>query len=311
MATFDTITVNWNAGHQLRAVLESVANSDLQQHQLLRFVVVDNASSDQSSDNLEDLGLPLHLIHNEKNLGFGTACNQGASQSNADYLIFLNPDLRVENDTLAQLITFLEEPSNSHIGVVGGQLFNENGTVITQTCANFLRPKHVLYDALGLSALFPQYFSGLKMANWDHKDSRQVDHVIGALYCVRRRLFENVTGFDEDFFMYLEDLDLSLRLNKADGSAYYLTSARGFHKGGGTSEQIKAKRLALSLQSRIRYARKHFTFLQFLFVIFLTLFIEPFPRLILAIVRRSLDDVKHTIQGYLLLYGYLLKDLIR
>jgi GT2 family glycosyltransferase len=85
-----------------------------------------------------------------------------------------------------------------------------------------------------------------------------VDHVIGAFFCVRRELFEDLGGFDERFFVYLEDLDFSLRARKTGRTAYYLADAAAFHKGGGTSEQVKAHRLFYSLRSRLLYAFKHF-----------------------------------------------------
>ena len=98
---------------------------------------------------------------------------------------------------------------------------------------------------LGLSRLSP-HFPGLFMRDWAHGDSRPVDHVMGAFTLMRRSLFDSLLGFDERFFMYLEDLDFSLRAGRAGWRSFYLAEARVYHKSGGTSEQIKGRRAVLS-----------------------------------------------------------------
>lgn len=305
MATLDIVIVNWNAGTQLRTVLESIQNSDLSQHLCTRVVVVDNASVDGSVDQLDGFDLPLAFISNDTNLGFGVACNQGAAKSQADYLLFLNPDIRLEKRAIAEMLTFMDDLSNQHIGVVGGQLLDVQGKV-SRSCDRFLSPMRSLYDAFGLSILMPNYFPGMSLTDWDHEDDRPVDVPMGAMYCMRRSLFEELGGFDERFFMYMEDMDLSLRALQAGYKSYYYTKARAFHKGGGTTDQIKARRLALILHSRLIYVKKHFGLWQLAFIAILTLGIEPFTRLIFSLVlRRSLADAGHVLRGYGLLWKRL------
>ena len=137
--------------------------------------------------------------------------------------------------------------------------------------------------------------------------SRPVDHVIGAFYLIRRPLFEQLGGFDERFFVYLEDLDLSARVHRAGHGIAYLAEAVGLHHGGGTSEQVKPQRLAYALESRIVYAFKHFTTISALAVAIVTLGIEPFPRLLRAIRRRSLTDARETGRGFMLLWRRVLR----
>jgi GT2 family glycosyltransferase len=139
------------------------------------------------------------------------------------------------------------------------------------------------------------------MMDWDHKETRVVDHVIGAFFLIRRGVFWSVGGFDERFFLYLEDLDLSLRLRQAGYSAVFLAEARAFHEGGGTSSTVKATRLYYSLHSRLQYAFKHFTALGALIVLLSTLLVEPCTRIVLALARASWADAVNTIRGYLML----------
>ena len=126
--------------------------------------------------------------------------------------------------------------------------------------------------------------------------------MIGAFFLVRRSMFEELGGFDERFFVYLEDLDFSFRARQAVWRSYYLADARAYHKGGGSSEQAKATRMFYSLRSRILYGYKHFGWFSATFLAVGTLFIEPFSRLALAIGLRSGREAKETIKGYAMLW---------
>ncbi len=300
--SLDIIIVNWNAGQQLRECLQSIAAADRRGFELLRVVVVDNASVDGSLDGIENLRLPLTLIRNNENRGFAAACNQGARGSKADYLLFLNPDTRLFEGSLRGPMEFMEQPDNRGIGIVGPQIIDEAGQ-ISRTCARFPTLFRFYVQMLGLNRLFPHFIPGYLMTDWDHRESIEVDHVIGAFFLVRRPLFEMLGGFDERFFVYLEDLDFSYRARQAGWRSFYLTGAQVFHKGGGTSEQIRAKRLFYSLRSRVLYGYKHFGRWGGTVLLLGTLLIEPLSRLTLAAVRRSGRDMAETLQAYRMLLG--------
>ena len=144
------------------------------------------------------------------------------------------------------------------------------------------------------------------MDEWDHQDNRSVEHVIGAFYCIRRELFETLNGFDEQFFVYLEDLDLSYRAHQLGWQSYYLATAKTFHKGGGTTESIKGQRLAMFLQSRIKYVFKHLPFWQAILIVIMTLFIESLTRIGFALIRGRISEVSNTLEGYLILLRRLI-----
>lgn len=299
----DIVIVNWNSGRWLDRCVSSIecyGKNDVD-----KVVIVDNGSSD-GSDAVSRAGLALDIVHTGRNLGFGRACNLGARRGRAPYILFLNPDAALLPDTLYTAINFMEQPENVGVGVCGAKLIEEDGAV-QRHCALFPTPSVLLAAASGLATLFPKLVPGLHDRDFDHLSSRPVDHVIGAFYLIRRHLFERLGGFDEQFFVYLEDLDLSARVHHAGYGIFYLAEAVGLHRGGGTSEQVKPQRLAYALESRIVYAFKHFAVVSALAVAIVTLCVEPFPRLLRAVRRRSLTDAKETGRGFVLLWGRVLR----
>lgn len=304
MSTVDVVIVNWNSREHLRRCLESVASSSQNAFKFGRVVVVDNASTDSSMEGLSFPGIPLTTIQNSDNRGFATACNQGANGSQSDYLLFLNPDVRLEPESLGNPILFLEEPANSKFAICSIQLLDSERR-INRTCAKFPSPKSLISQMLGLDRIFPRWVPGHFLPYAEHLQSREVDQVIGAFLVVRRKVFESLSGFDTRFFVYFEDMDLSYRAFFSGWHSYYLTGSRAHHKGGGCSEQVRALRLYYSLRSRILYSFKHFGSTSAIAVLLCTLLIEPLSRLALAIVHNSLKEIEVTIQGYVMLWKSL------
>ena len=293
--------MNWNASGQLRDCLESIVSADRYDVILERVVVVDNASHDGSADGLDDIGLPLQLIRNPTNRGFGVACNQGTCGGNSDYILFLNPDTRLFGPSLSRPLRFMEQPENQHVGICGVQLVDERG-VVRRSCSRFPTPGILLAWLLGLSHLFPAWFRSHEMREWDHSESRRVDQVIGAFFLIRRTVFEELEGFDQRFFVYFEEVDLSYRALQSGWFSFYLADVQAFHKGGGTSDQVKAARLFYSMRSRILYVFKHFSVSAALVLTLGTLIIEPIVRLASLAARGSVRGVRDTLKGYAMLW---------
>ena len=295
--------VNWNGGEQLQRCVASIAHANWSAVALSDVVIVDNASSDGSVDLLRPpSGCPTRVIRNAENTGFGAACNQAARNIDADFLLFLNPDAVLEPESIPAAVAWLSEPAHATTGVVGIQLVDEAGRV-SRSCARFPTPRTMISKILGLDRLMPSLFPGYVMEDWDHRDSRDVDHVIGAFYLVRAEMFRMLRGFDETFFVYFEDLDFSLRSRQAGFGSYYLSTVRAFHKGGGTSGKIKSRRLFYSLRSRMQYARKHFSKPGAAAVTFCTLILEPGVRMLACLVGRSPTGLRETMSAYRMLWG--------
>ena len=301
MPKLSIIIVNWNSGPQLRACLTSIAAAGKGGLDLLPVVVVDNASSDTSLEGIENLGVSVHIVRNSRNRGFAAACNQGAAESRADYLLFLNPDTILYPASLASPVEFMERHENLDIGIVGIQLVDDAGEV-SRTCARFPTVSGIFARMIGLDRLLPARFPSHFISEWDHSASRYVDEVIGAFFLVRHSYFEILGGFDERFFVYFEELDFSLRARQSGWRSFYLADARAYHKGGGTSEQVKAMRLFYFLRSRILYGYKHFGRLTATALTIGTLLLEPLPRLFVGAARCSGKDIAETLLGYLCLW---------
>jgi N-acetylglucosaminyl-diphospho-decaprenol L-rhamnosyltransferase len=125
---------------------------------------------------------------------------------------------------------------------------------------------------------------------------------MGAFFLIRRSLFEELDGFDEQFFVYLEDVDLSLRAHRAGWRSFYLADAKAYHKRGGTSERVKPLRLFYSFRSRILYAYKHFGPASATSLTLATLFLEPRTRSLWSLLRLAFRELSETLQAYSLLW---------
>ena len=298
----DIVIVNWNAGSQLEIVVNSI--SSYHGGFVDSVIIVDNDSADNSLDIIKSklLTYPFNvrIARNDKNIGFGAACNQGAILSNSEFLLFLNPDAQLYKNSLEEPVKFLTHAENADVGIVGIQLLDQNG-IISMSCSRFPSLTTFAAQAIGLNRIPLFSAMSLHMSDWKHDTTRQVDHVIGAFYFIRRPLFQSLGGFDERFFVYLEDLDLSLRASKIGFKSFFLADTRAFHSGGGTSQQVQAHRLFYSLRSRILYGFKHFSKWKAWALMFVTLAIEPVTRTVFAAIS-GCEGISNTWRGYCMLY---------
>jgi N-acetylglucosaminyl-diphospho-decaprenol L-rhamnosyltransferase len=293
--TIQVVIVNWNAGTLLADCLQSFEAVAEDKATLSRVTVVDNNSTDNSLAGLPELAgnLPLQIIRNDGNIGFGAACNQGARGSTADFLLFLNPDTRLTAGSLEAPAQFLMDPHNGAVGIVGIQLIDPQGKV-ARNCARRPTARSMIGQSLGLDRcgffIFPQHF----MVEWDHGDTRAVGQVMGAFFFLRRTLFEKLGGFDERFFVYYEDLDFAMRARELGATSVYLATARAFHRGLGTTERVKDIAQFYNWRSRVLFAFKHFGVAGGTAVLIATAAIEPPLRVLvlLALGRpREIGDV--------------------
>lgn len=283
-ADIDIVIVNWNAGYMLRDCVQTVL--DTAEELVGNIIIVDNGSNDHSLRHLP-CDPRIRTVRAGENLGFARACNLGASKLSGRFILFLNPDTRLHPRALVNVRSFMDSATGKTVGVCGIQLRCDDGAIQLHT-TEFPGPLDI-------------YQVSLFRTRFDHRTDRVVSHVIGAFYFIRRDLFVRLSGFDERFFLYFEDLDLSLRVKRSGWLVYYLASAQAYHKGGGTSDGIKARRLFYSQSSRLEYARKHFSFAGFIIVVMTTFLIEPVLRFIRALLNRSWAQARETLGAYRLL----------
>ena len=299
MACVDIVIVNWNAGRHLRDCVDSVIQHG---HSLVsKIIVVDNGSTDGSENAVEGLH-DVILIRTAANLGFAKACNLGAAHASCEFLLFLNPDARLFPGSLAKALDYTQRPESAKVGIYGVQLFDEEGHV-ARSCSRFPSASGFVAHAIGLDRIFPTL--GHFMSDWDHVTTREVDQVIGAFFLVRRDVFKALNGFDERFFVYFEEVDFSYRAKQRGWSSVYFADARAFHAGGGTSRQVKAKRLFYSLRSRILYVFKHFSLFAAAVTLLTTLLVEPVTRSVRALGSCSWMSLMETWAAYGMLFRWL------
>lgn len=182
-------------------------------------IVVDNASADGSAAMVRNNFRNVVLVENKKNVGFSKGNNIGAKKARGEYLLSLNSDTEVQDDGLSGMIAFLE--AHPAVGILGGRLKNTDGSL--QKSAG------VFYN---LSNLFLMLFGGERVGILRKSPSRimQVDWVSGAFMMIRKELFEKLKGFDEHFFMYMEDMEICFRAKKFGFSTYFYPNVNVLHK---------------------------------------------------------------------------------
>ena len=309
----DIIIVNWNAGDQLYHCLNSIAEVNsfhTNQTEISNVIVVDNASIDESLNKINKISLPLQVICNSSNRGFAAACNQGAITTTSDYILFLNPDTVLFDQSINISIDFMEKPENRKIGICGIQLVDELGKT-SFTCSRFPSTQRIIGTAFGLQRLFPSLINKQLMVDWDHHEDREVDQVMGAFFLIRRDLFIKLNGFDERFFVYYEEVDLALRAKQEGWSSHFISSAQAFHKGGGTTENVQGIALFYYLRSRILYCYKHFDFLPATLALIVTFTVELISRLLRAFFSLSIKQVMSVLEAYHKLYVWIISSMLK
>ncbi len=292
----DIVIVNWNSGKLINSCIKSILKH--QDNVIKKIIVVDNGSTDGSDSSLEDFPL-VTLIRAKDNLGFAKACNLGAQYTTNDFILFLNPDTVIYPDTFTKVLNFMSEPNQQTFGICGIKLIDEEKKVLRH-CSRVPQPNSFIFHALGLDRVFPKL--GYVMDEWDHLTTQEVDHVIGAFYLVRRFVFEKLNGFDERFFVYLEDIDFSARAQKNGWGCIYFSEAHAHHLCGGSSKKVKSKRLFYSVRSRLLYSLKHFSLFDSAKIFIVSIIFEPLTRAIWAVRLMSFESLKESIFAY----GYLL-----
>ena len=221
-------------------------------------VVVDNASTDGSATAIAERFPQVTLIALDENLGFARACNLGAERSSGEQILLLNPDTIVRPGAIAAISRDLD--AHPEAGILGGRTFDENGALNPTSCWGRPTPWSLLCMGIGLSSLFrgSRLFDPEALGGWERDDEREVDIVTGCLLLIRRDLWEELGGFDGDFFMYGEDADLSLRA-RALGARPRLCPAAEIVHVMGASERIRADKMVRLFRAKARLFLKHWT----------------------------------------------------
>ena len=241
------IVVNWNAGKHLAQCVAALIN---QRGIDLNVIVVDNASSDNSLEALETYGDCVRVIQTGENLGFGRAVNRGVSVSHSAIVVAMNPDVVLQPDAVNTMVKFLNAHAN--VGMVGPKLKDADEQILA-SCGEAPRLRDEICRKFLLHLIFPL----LKFRRRSPSKPEAVAWVTGACFAVRRRVLDAVNGLDEAIFMYYEDVDLGLSINRAGWQVMYLPHAEGIHIGGESSKQALTRMLVVSEASYAYFIAKH------------------------------------------------------
>ena len=296
MTGIGVVVVNWNSGSHIARSVAALQQAVQSGAEIGALIIVDNASWDASLDFELPTSFRVEIVRSARNLGFAAACNKGAALCTEPYLLFLNPDVEVEPETLGAATRHLAEDSAASIGIVGVRLMDTNGGT-QRSCARLPTPARLIGQALGLDHVAPWLVSPHFMTDWDHDETRKVGQVMGAFMLMRRSDFVRLGGFDERFFLYMEDVDLAVRAAAQGQASLFVHDASARHQGGGTTSAIPDIRLFYGMRSRILYARKHFGWVGRYGVEAAILAGEPVVRLVGALARGRWSEARATLSA--------------
>ncbi|HYM20924.1 MAG TPA: glycosyltransferase [Candidatus Kapabacteria bacterium] len=252
------IIVNYNVREFLRGALESVRRSLAFGGLAGEIFVVDNASRDGSAEMVRASFPDVRLIALEENLGFGKANNIAMKQAQGDYLLILNPDTIVGEDTLRAMTDFMRVHPDA--GVSGCKLLNADGSFQISCRRGFPTPWASFTKLFGLSSFFPNSprFAQYNLTYLSTDETYEIDALAGAFMMISRAAYEKTSGFDEDYFMYGEDIDLCYRIKQAGFKVYYVHSTSTVHFKGESTRRSVINEVQVFYEAMHIFVRKHY-----------------------------------------------------
>jgi len=221
-------------------------------------IVVDNNSSDNSIEYLTAKFPAVKYITNKENTGFAKACNQGLQQAKGSYILFLNPDTIIPEDCFTKCVSFFE--ANKDAGAIGIKMLDGSGKFLKESKRSFPSPSTSLYKLFGLAKLFPRskIFSRYHLGHLNENVNNEVDVLAGAFMMIKREVLDKVGGFDETFFMYGEDVDLSYRIQKAGFKNHYFAESSIIHFKGESTRKGSMNYVRMFYNAMSIFVRKHY-----------------------------------------------------
>jgi len=221
-------------------------------------IVIDNNSSDNSMAALQPLFPSVMFVSNKENVGFAKACNQGIKLAKGKHVLFLNPDTIVPEDCFSKCLSFFE--THPDAGAVGIKMLDGGGGFLKESKRAFPSPVTSLYKLFGLAKLFPRSktFSRYHLGHLDENSDHEVDVLAGAFMMVKKDVLDKTGGFDEVFFMYGEDVDLSYRIQKAGFKNYYFAGSNIIHFKGESTRKGSLNYVRMFYNAMSVFVGKHY-----------------------------------------------------
>ncbi|MBQ5856818.1 MAG: glycosyltransferase [Bacteroidales bacterium] len=293
------VIVNYNVEHFLEQCLSSVrkaiANIEAE------VFVVDNNSVDGSLKMLADKFPEVKVIANKNNVGFSRANNQAIRVSTGEYVLLLNPDTVVEDDTFTKTIAFMDEHPDA--GGLGVKMVDGKGRFLPESKRGLPTPATAFYKMFGLTKLFPhsKRFARYYLGHLDNDEINEVEILSGAFMLMRRETLNKCGLLDETFFMYGEDIDLSYRIILAGYKNYYYPKTRIIHYKGESTKKTSVNYVLVFYKAMEIFVKKHFAndgAKTFSFFINLAIYFKAFLALLSQFFSKAVQPLIDTILGY-------------
>ncbi|MDX1652388.1 MAG: glycosyltransferase family 2 protein [Brumimicrobium sp.] len=251
------IIVNYNVEYFLEQCLNSVIKA--LENLKGEVFVVDNNSIDGSVEMVREKFPGVRLIANKKNLGFSKANNLAMHQSNGEYVLLLNPDTVVEEDTFEKCVEFMD--NHPEAGGLGIRMIDGKGKFLPESKRGLPTPSVAFYKIFGLSRLFPKSkkFGKYHLGYLDEFETNEIEILSGAYMFLRKAALDKVGLLDEAFFMYGEDIDLSFRILKGGYKNYYFPKAQIIHYKGESTKKSSINYVFVFYRAMVIFAKKHFS----------------------------------------------------
>jgi GT2 family glycosyltransferase len=282
------VIVNYNVRFFLEQALQSVlkATADLS----IQVWVVDNASSDDSIDMVKQKFPTVKIIENKENVGFARANNMALRQSNADYVLLLNPDTLLEESSLHKCFHFME--NNPQAGALGVRMIDGTGNFLPESKRGIPTPWVAFCKTFGLSALFPssKQFNAYHLGFLSEFEIAEAPVLSGAFMFIRMEALQKAGFLDEDFFMYGEDIDLSVRILQAGFKNYYFPETTIIHYKGESTRKGTVNYVRIFYQAMILFAEKHFAGKNrkiYVFLLYIAIYLRAFGTLIGGFFKKT------------------------
>lgn len=255
MIDISIIIVNYNVKEFVKNLLFSL-NKALENYSS-EIILIDNASSDGSVIDIQEKFPYVKVIANKDNVGFGKANNQGLEISEGKFIVLLNPDTIVREDTFSKLIEFIE--ANKEVGMTTCKVLNPDGTLQLACRRSFPGPWTSFTKITGLSNLFPKskLFSRYNLTYLDENEANEVDAISGSFMMFTREVYKKVGGFDPQFFMYGEDLDLCYRVQSAGYKVFYTPTTEIIHYKGESTKRSSIDETKIFYNAMHLFVKKH------------------------------------------------------
>ncbi|WP_025847887.1 glycosyltransferase family 2 protein [Paenibacillus ehimensis] len=250
------IILNYNTRELTLNCLKSIHLS--QTTYTYEVILIDNNSMDNSVEAIRKAFPSVHLICNDVNVGYSKANNQGMRVAKGRYVLLLNSDTVIQQDTLHTMIQFMEQDEN--IGAAGCKVVLPDGTLDKACRRGFPTPSASFYYAFGFSKLFPDNprFNQYQLTHLDQDKDYPVDCLVGAFMMVRREAIDQVGMLDEQFFMYGEDIDWCYRIKQGGWNIYYYPYTQITHYKGASSRRKPFKIIYEFHRAMYLFHQKHY-----------------------------------------------------